>query len=61
MQFWHYKNFIGLFVSILIRYSMKVDFLVKVCNGDSYISELGYQVRVNYATILAVGRSLSGY
>jgi len=40
---------------------MKVDFLVKVCNGDSYISELGYQVRVNYATILAVGRSLSGY
>ncbi|PNT21304.1 hypothetical protein POPTR_009G140300v4 [Populus trichocarpa] len=38
----------------------QVDFLVKVCNGDSYISELGYQVRVNYATILAVGRSLSG-
>ncbi|XP_034927538.1 probable serine/threonine-protein kinase PBL21 [Populus alba] len=38
----------------------QVDFLVKVCNGDSYISELGYQVRVNYATILAVGCSFSG-
>ncbi|XP_011045458.1 PREDICTED: serine/threonine-protein kinase CDL1-like isoform X2 [Populus euphratica] len=38
----------------------QVDFLVKVCNGDSYISELGYQVRVNYATVLAVGCSLSG-
>ncbi|KAG6761720.1 hypothetical protein POTOM_034953 [Populus tomentosa] len=38
----------------------QVDFLVKVCNGDSYISELGYQVRANYATILAVGCGLSG-
>ncbi|KAF9676205.1 hypothetical protein SADUNF_Sadunf09G0114300 [Salix dunnii] len=38
----------------------QVDFTVKVCNGDSYVSELGYQVRVNHATILAVGCSLSG-
>ncbi|KAJ6671596.1 SERINE/THREONINE-PROTEIN KINASE CDL1-LIKE ISOFORM X1 [Salix viminalis] len=38
----------------------QVDFTVKVCNGDSYISELGYQVRVNHAAILAVGCSLSG-
>ncbi|KAJ6310914.1 hypothetical protein OIU76_015602 [Salix suchowensis] len=35
-------------------------FTVKVCNGDSCISELGYQVRVNHAAILAVGCSLSG-
>ncbi|KAJ6717003.1 hypothetical protein OIU74_009511 [Salix koriyanagi] len=38
----------------------QVDFTVKVCNGDSCISELGYQVRVNHAAILAVGCSLSG-
>ncbi|CAK7329423.1 unnamed protein product [Dovyalis caffra] len=38
----------------------QVDFLVKICTGDCYISELGHQVRVNYATILAIGCSLSG-
>ncbi|KAI9180939.1 hypothetical protein LWI28_009549 [Acer negundo] len=40
--------------------SRQVDFLVKVCNGDSYISELSREVRINYATILALGCSLSG-
>ncbi|KAJ0077521.1 hypothetical protein Patl1_35845 [Pistacia atlantica] len=41
--------------------SKQVDLLVKVCTGDSYISELSNAVRVNYATILALGCSLSGY
>ncbi|XP_062022621.1 protein kinase STUNTED-like isoform X1 [Rosa rugosa] len=40
--------------------SKKVDFQIKVCIGDSYISELAYQVRVSYATILALGCSSSG-
>ncbi|KAL5856172.1 hypothetical protein ACOSQ4_005974 [Xanthoceras sorbifolium] len=40
--------------------SRQVDFLVKVCNGDSYINELSHEVRINYATILALGCSLSG-
>ncbi|KAH9694475.1 protein kinase domain-containing protein [Citrus sinensis] len=40
--------------------SKKVDFLVKVCIGDSYITELSNQVRISYATILALGCSLSG-
>jgi hypothetical protein len=31
------------------------------CIGDSYISELARQVRVNYATILALGCNPSGY
>lgn len=38
-----------------------IDFLVKVCLGDSYISELSNEVRISYATILALGCSLSGY
>ncbi|KAK0582848.1 hypothetical protein LWI29_030287 [Acer saccharum] len=40
--------------------SRQVDFLVKVCNGDSYISELSNEVLSNSATILALGCSLSG-
>ncbi|XP_044509531.1 pto-interacting protein 1-like [Mangifera indica] len=40
--------------------SKLVDFLVKVCTGDSYISELSNEVRVNYATILALGCGHSG-
>ncbi|TXG64956.1 hypothetical protein EZV62_011950 [Acer yangbiense] len=40
--------------------SRQVDFLVKVCNGDSYISELSNEVRSNSATILALRCSLSG-
>ena len=39
---------------------MQVDFQAKVCIGDSYISELTHQVRVNYATILALGCSPLG-
>ncbi|KAL3597544.1 hypothetical protein D5086_009181 [Populus alba] len=46
-------------ISLLLD-RIKVDFLVKVCSGDSYISELRHQARVNHATILAVGCSLSG-
>lgn len=40
--------------------SKQVDFQVKVCTGDSYISELTHQVRLTYATILALGSNLSG-
>ncbi|CAL2279783.1 unnamed protein product [Prunus armeniaca] len=40
--------------------SKKVDFHVKVCITDSYVSELPYQVRISYATILVLGCSLSG-
>ncbi|XP_050263151.1 probable serine/threonine-protein kinase PBL21 isoform X1 [Quercus robur] len=40
--------------------SKQVDFQVKVSIGDSYLSELTHQVRVNYATILALGCSPSG-
>ncbi|KAJ9132675.1 hypothetical protein P3X46_033515 [Hevea brasiliensis] len=39
--------------------SKQVDFLIKICTGDSFISELTHQVRVNFATILALGCSLS--
>ncbi|KAK2974318.1 hypothetical protein RJ640_026879 [Escallonia rubra] len=37
--------------------SKQVDFQVKVCAGDSYITELGNQVRISFATILALGCS----
>ncbi|GLT30012.1 hypothetical protein SLA2020_048380 [Shorea laevis] len=40
--------------------SKQVDLLVKVCTGDSYISGLSNQVRVNHATILAIGCNHSG-
>ncbi|XP_015893215.4 protein kinase STUNTED [Ziziphus jujuba] len=40
--------------------SKKVDFQVKVCNGESYITVLTHQVRLSYASILALGSSLSG-
>ncbi|XP_059433285.1 protein kinase STUNTED-like [Corylus avellana] len=40
--------------------SKQVDLQVKVCVGESYISELTRQVRVNYATILALGCNTSG-
>ncbi|KAL2459930.1 Protein kinase protein with adenine nucleotide alpha hydrolase-like domain [Abeliophyllum distichum] len=33
----------------------QVDFEVKVCLGNCYITELSKQVRINFATILAVG------
>ncbi|RVX12258.1 hypothetical protein CK203_010492 [Vitis vinifera] len=39
--------------------SKQVDFHVKVCVGESYISELTHQVRVSFATILALGCSSS--
>ncbi|KAI8021703.1 Proline-rich receptor-like protein kinase PERK8 [Camellia lanceoleosa] len=37
--------------------SKQVDFQVKVCGGGCYITELAHQVRINSATILAVGCS----
>ncbi|CAN4107309.1 unnamed protein product [Withania somnifera] len=37
----------------------QVDFQIKVCIGDSYITELSNQVRINFATMLAVGCSSS--
>ncbi|XP_052193554.1 PTI1-like tyrosine-protein kinase 1 isoform X2 [Diospyros lotus] len=37
--------------------SKRVDFQVKVCEGDSYLSELSHQVRINFAAILALGCS----
>ncbi|GMJ00647.1 hypothetical protein like AT2G16750 [Hibiscus trionum] len=40
--------------------SKQVDFLVKICAGNSYISALSHQVRENYATILAIGCNISG-
>ncbi|XVE93937.1 hypothetical protein REPUB_Repub01dG0237100 [Reevesia pubescens] len=40
--------------------SKQVDFLVKICTGNSYISVLSHQVRETYATILAIGCNLSG-
>ncbi|XP_002528423.3 pto-interacting protein 1 [Ricinus communis] len=39
--------------------SKQVDFLIKICTGNSYIFELSQQVRINYATILAIGCSFS--
>lgn len=39
--------------------SKQVDFQIKVCIGDSYITELSNQVRINFATMLAVGCSSS--
>ncbi|MCD7463311.1 hypothetical protein HAX54_050321 [Datura stramonium] len=39
--------------------SKQVDFQIKVCVGDSYITELSNQVRKNFATVLAVGCSSS--
>ncbi|CAN0845650.1 Protein kinase STUNTED [Linum grandiflorum] len=38
--------------------SKQVDFLAKVCAGESYISGLSEQVRVNSATVLVLGCSL---
>ncbi|KAL3539123.1 hypothetical protein ACH5RR_002489 [Cinchona calisaya] len=35
----------------------QVDFQVKVCIGSSYIVELSHQVRIHFATVLAVGCS----
>lgn len=46
---------------IRVCYLCKVDFQVKVCIGDSYISVLTHQVRLSFASILALGSSLSGY
>ncbi|KAE8665159.1 GDSL esterase/lipase [Hibiscus syriacus] len=40
--------------------SKQVDFLVKICTGNSYISVLSHQVRENYAAILAIGCNISG-
>ncbi|KAF3434799.1 hypothetical protein FNV43_RR21885 [Rhamnella rubrinervis] len=40
--------------------SKQVDFQVKVCIGDSYISVLTHQVRLSFASILGLGSSLSG-
>ncbi|CAH2050118.1 unnamed protein product, partial [Thlaspi arvense] len=37
--------------------SKQVDFQVKACGGGSYVSQLAHQVRINFATILAVGCS----
>ncbi|KAH6777093.1 coiled-coil protein [Perilla frutescens var. hirtella] len=37
--------------------SKQVDFEVKICSGSCYIAELTHQVRVTFATILAVGCS----
>lgn len=39
--------------------SKQVDFEVKICSGSCYIAELAHQVRVTFATILAVGCSSS--
>lgn len=35
--------------------SKKVDFQVKICTRSCYVSELSHQVRINLATILALG------
>ncbi|KAE8671139.1 GDSL esterase/lipase [Hibiscus syriacus] len=40
--------------------SKQVDFLVKICTGNSYISVLSHQVRENYAAILAIGCNIPG-
>ncbi|KAM7475192.1 hypothetical protein LguiB_022435 [Lonicera macranthoides] len=37
--------------------SKQVDFHIKICTGHSYIIELSHQVRLNFATILALGCS----
>ncbi|XP_059314452.1 protein kinase STUNTED-like [Lycium ferocissimum] len=37
--------------------SKQVDFQIKVCVGESYVTELSNQVRINFATMLAVGCS----
>ncbi|KDP47149.1 hypothetical protein JCGZ_00040 [Jatropha curcas] len=39
--------------------SKQVDFLIKICNGNCFISELSNQVRINFATILVLGCNLS--
>ncbi|XAR72660.1 Non-specific serine/threonine protein kinase [Bertholletia excelsa] len=40
--------------------SKQVDFQVKACGGGSYVRQLAHQVRINFATILAVGCSYPG-
>lgn len=40
---------------------LQVDFQVKICEGESYISELTRQVRVNFASLLVLGTTTSGY
>nr|GMC81189.1 serine/threonine-protein kinase CDL1-like isoform X1 [Ipomoea batatas] len=37
--------------------SKQAEFQVKVCIGNCYVTELSFQVRLNFATILAVGCS----
>ncbi|THG18034.1 hypothetical protein TEA_019428 [Camellia sinensis var. sinensis] len=41
--------------------SKQVDFQVKVCGGDSYITGLTHQVRINATKILAIGCSSPWY
>lgn len=40
---------------------IQVDFQVKICTANSYITGLSHQVRINFATILAVGCSTPWY
>ncbi|KAL4037684.1 hypothetical protein IC575_001284 [Cucumis melo] len=40
--------------------SKQVDFQVRICEGESYISELTRQVRLNFATVLVLGTTNSG-
>ncbi|KAL3624361.1 hypothetical protein CASFOL_033177 [Castilleja foliolosa] len=37
--------------------SKQVDFEIKICTGNCYVTELSHQVRLTFATILAVGCS----
>ncbi|KAK6159623.1 hypothetical protein DH2020_006937 [Rehmannia glutinosa] len=37
--------------------SKQVDFEIKVCTGSCYVTELSYQVRLTFATVLALGCS----
>lgn len=39
--------------------SKQVDFQVRICEGESYVSELTHQVRLNFATVLVLGTTTS--
>ncbi|KAL3635962.1 hypothetical protein CASFOL_020509 [Castilleja foliolosa] len=41
--------------------SKQVDFEIKICTGNWYVTELSHQVRLSFATILAVGCSSKWY
>lgn len=46
---------------MMILFILQVDFQVRICEGESYVSELTHQVRLNFATVLVLGTTTSRY